>query len=70
MLDPNYGSWSRDRIREEIQNRRDYIQTLRESIEYHRQEYERFPEGGYGARDLETAKANAEWEIAELTDLL
>jgi hypothetical protein len=70
MLDSGYESWSKDRIREEIQNRRDYIQTLNESIAYHQQEYDRFPEGGYGASDLETARMRAGEEVAILTKLL
>jgi flagellar biosynthesis chaperone FliJ len=41
MLDSDGRSWSNDRIRQEIQNRRDYIHTLDEAIEHHLREYER-----------------------------
>jgi hypothetical protein len=70
MLDSDYRSWSRERIIQEIQNRRDYIQTLKESIQYHLDEYERYPQNGFQGRGLETEKANAEQEIAALTNLL
>ena len=70
MLPPDYKSWSPARISQEIRNREDYIRTLNESIAYHQQEYDRFPEGGYGASDLETTRIEAREEIGILTRLL
>jgi hypothetical protein len=68
MLDPNYRNWSRDQIDDEISRKQDYIATLVDSIDYHREEYRRFPEGGYGARDLETALAREREEVAMLRE--
>jgi hypothetical protein len=70
MLDPNYRSWSEDRIRQEIRNRERHIQTLEASIRDFDAMYDRYPQDGYQGRGVETEKANAEWEIALLSQLL
>jgi hypothetical protein len=70
MFPPDASSWSKERISQEIQNRRQYIRTLEESIKFHQEDFERFPHDGYQAHGLETEKHNLEDEILRLTKLL
>lgn len=70
MIPKEANSWSTERISQEIQNRRAYIQTLDESIRFHLEDYERFPDDGFQGHGLETEKSNLQDEILQLTKLL
>jgi hypothetical protein len=70
MIPRDASSWSKERINQEIQNRRQYIQTLEQSIRYHLEDFERFPDDGFQGHGLETEKYNLEDEILQLTKLL
>src|SRR5437879_1917820 len=70
MIPPEANSWSKERISQEIQNRRQYIQTLEESIRHHMENYDRFPDDGFQGHGLESEKTNLEYEILKLTELI
>jgi hypothetical protein len=70
MTPPEASSWSKERISQEIQNRRESIRQLEEAIEMHLERYRRFPDDGFQGRDLETNKHELESEISQLTQLL
>jgi hypothetical protein len=70
MIPHEAGSWSKERISQEIRNRRDYIRQLEEAIEAHEETYRRFPNDGFQGRGLETEKREMESEIYQLTELL
>jgi hypothetical protein len=69
MIPKDASSWSKDRINQEIQNRRQYIQTLEDSIRHHIEEAERLHDDFQG-HGLEKEKYNLEDEILQLTKLL
>ena len=61
---------SRERIRDEIEARKDQIAQLKEAIEFHYEQYERRPEDGFGARDLESKVSELQGEISDLRSQL
>ena len=70
MIPSDASSWSKARIRQEIENRRSYIRTLEDSIEHHLEEFRRFPDDGFQGHGLEEEKRRLEEEVYQLTKLL
>jgi hypothetical protein len=70
MIPQEARSWSPVRVRQEIANREREKRDLEEAIRFHEQEYERFPEGGFGGNDLYSKRNELEIEIGHLTSLL
>jgi hypothetical protein len=62
--------WSEERIIQEIANRRQEYTSLCEAIRLHEEEYDRFPEGGFGGADLYASRNQVDIEIHYLTELL
>jgi hypothetical protein len=63
-------NWSRERIRDEIERRKDSIAELQEAIEYHYEQYELRPQDGFQGRGLETHLSELRDEINQLRDML
>lgn len=62
-------NWSRERIRDEIETRKDQITELKEAIEYQMEAYDRMPQDGFQGRDLETRVYELKQEIEELRSM-
>ena len=63
-------NWSRERIRDEIDRRKDGIAELKEAIDFHLEQYELRPQDGFQGRDLETRVYELKQEIEELRNML
>ena len=67
---PDAESWSKERISQEIQNRRAELQENIEAVEYHRDQHDRFPGQGYQGDIAENNVTALREEIRYLTSLL
>jgi hypothetical protein len=70
LMVPGAVSWSKERIGQEIQNRRAELQENIEAVEYHREQYDRFPGQGYQGDIAENNVSALREEIDYLTLLL
>ncbi len=69
MLQKDATTWSKDRVREEINDRRARIRQMEEALESHREDYARNPDAGFQGNDLYSFISRYQGEIQELMQL-